>query len=90
MGHTIFAPSSAGTVVLIDNQVNIINPSATIAALTVTFPSSPSNNDRVVVKYTQAVTAITYSGGTLIGGLASSTAGSTVIFTYDSGTTDWY
>lgn len=88
--HTIFTPTTGGTVTLAANQYNIINPAGALVALTVTLPSSPVNNDTVQIKFTQAVTTVTYSGGTVADGITSPIAGGYVIFTYDSGTTTWY
>lgn len=88
--HNITTPSTGGTVNLVVNQYNIINPSGTIATLTVNLPSSPNNNDVVYIKYTQAVTAVTYGNGTVVDGIVSPTAGGLVVLTYDSGTTSWY
>lgn len=88
--HGIFTPSTGQTVTLVKTQRNIVNPIGTIAALTLVLPSSPSNNDEVQVKFTQAVTAITYSGGTVVGGSSGATAGYLLTLTYDSSTTSWY
>lgn len=88
--HTIFTPATGGTVNLSVNQYNIINPSGAIATLTVNLPSSPNNNDVVYIKYTQAVTSVTYGNGTVIDGITAPTAGGLVVLTYDAGTSSWY
>lgn len=88
--HTVFTPSNAGTVNLVDNQTNIINPSGTLIALTVVLPSSPANNDVIFIKYTQAVVTVTYSGGVLADGIVAPTSGTLIMYTYDSGTLSWY
>jgi hypothetical protein len=88
--HTIFAPTTGGTVALVNRQYNIINPSGALLALTVNLPSSPSNNDVVYIKYTQAITTVTYGNGTVVDGITSPIAGGLVVLTYDSGTTSWY
>lgn len=88
--HTIFTPSTGGTVALVSGQYNIINPAGTLAALTVNLPSTPTNNDAVYIKYTQAITTVTYGNGTVVDGLTTPTAGGLVVLTYDSGTTSWY
>lgn len=88
--HTIFTPSTGGTVILVNNQINIVNPSGTLATLTLTLPSSPANNDIVNISFTQAVTTITYSGGTVVGGPTTASLGGQWYLTYDSGTTTWY
>lgn len=88
--HTSFTPATGSTITLLDNQLNIINPSGSLSTLTLTLPSSPANNDVIYIKYTQAISSITYSGGTIVGVPASSTAGSLNILTYDSATGYWY
>lgn len=90
--HTIFAPTTGGTITLINNQYNIVNPTTGIATLTVTMPASPVNNDVVYVKFTQSVAAVTYAGNgnTVVGGLVAPLLGSVVTFTFDSGTSTWY
>lgn len=90
ISHTIFAPTTGGTVSLVNNQYNIINPAGTLAALTVNLPSSPSNNDVVYIKYTQAITIVTYGNGTVVDGITAPSAGGLVMLTYDAGTTSWY
>lgn len=88
--HTIFTPTTGQTVALANNRKNIINPAGTISTLTITLPSSPANNDEVIIKFTQTVTTITYSGGTIAGGVSTQSAGTMVTLTFDSGTSAWY
>jgi len=88
--HTIFTPTTGGTITLINNQYNIVNPAGALVSLTVNLPSSPANNDCVFIKYTQAVTTVTYSGGTVIDGIVSPAAGGLVVLTYDSLSSSWY
>ena len=89
-GHTIFTPATGGTVNTVNNQYNIINPSGTLATLTVNLPTSPNNNDVVYIKYTQQVSLVTYGNGTVVDGIAAPAAGGLVILTFDSGTSSWY
>lgn len=88
--HTIFTPTTGGTVSLINNQYNIINPAGALVALTVNLPSSPSNNDVVYIKFTQTVSTVTYANGTVVDGITAPTAGGVTILTFDSGTSSWY
>lgn len=88
--HTIFTPTTGGTVALVVGQYNIINPAGALLALTVNFPSSPANNDVVYIKFTQNVTTVTYGNGTVVDGITAPTAGGLTVLTYDSGTTSWY
>lgn len=89
VAHTIFTPTTGGTVNLVNNQRNIINPAGALLALTVNLPSTPANNDVVYIKFTQTVTTVTYGNGTVVDGI-NPIAGSLVVLTYDSGTTSWY
>jgi hypothetical protein len=88
--HTIFTPTTGGTVALVNGQYNIINPAGTLATLTVNLPSSPADRDVVYIKFTQIVTTVTYGNGTIVDGIVSPAAGGLVVLTYDSGTTSWY
>lgn len=90
LSHSITTPATGGTVNLVNNQYNIINPSGTIATLTVNLPSSPADNDRVEIKYTQAVTTVTYGNGTVVDGIASPISGQLVVLVYDSSAGKWY
>lgn len=87
--HTIFTPTAASTTNLVNNQYNIINPATGGLSFTLSLPSSPSNNDVVYIKFDQTA-IVTYSGGTIVGGIASPASGQLVVFTYDQSTTTWY
>jgi hypothetical protein len=88
--HTIFTPTTGGTVTLVSGQINIINPAGTLATLTLALPASPSNNDIISVAFTQAITSVSYSGGTVVGSPTSSALGGQWYLTYDSGSSTWY
>lgn len=88
--HTIFTPTTGSTVNLVNNNYNAINPTGAILALTLNFPSSPANNDVVEVKFDKGITTVSYSGGTIVGGITTAALGDYVKFVYDSGTSTWY
>lgn len=88
--HTIFTPTTGGTVALVNNQYNIINPAGALLALTVNLPSSPANNDVVYLKFTQAVSTVSYANGTVSDGITNPIAGGLVVLTFDSGAGIWY
>lgn len=90
LSHTIFTPTTGGTVNLVNQQYNIINPAGALLALTVSLPSSPANNDVVFIKFTQNVTTVTYTNGTVVDGITAPTAGGLTVLTYDAGTASWY
>lgn len=88
--HTIFTPTTGGTVALTNNQYNIINPSGALLALTVNLPSSPANNDCVYIKFTQNVTTVTYGNGTVVDGITAPTAGGLTVLVFDQSSSSWY
>lgn len=67
-----------------------INPAATIAALTINLPSSPQDGDTVEISSTQIVTALTLSGGTIIGALTSMVVGGFAVYEYNSDSSQWF
>lgn len=87
-GHTIFTPASGGSVTLVDNQINIINPSSgSITSLSVSFPASAANNDMIIVKFVQGVTTLSWTGADTP---STTGAGGYYVFTYDSASGSWY
>lgn len=88
--HNIVAPLNATTITLVDNEVNIINPSASLSLLTISFPPVAANNDIIFIKTTKSIATISYSGATVADGITSATAGALIMYTYDSGTSTWY
>lgn len=88
--HTIFTPTTGQTVTLVRNQYNIINPAGALLALTVALPSSPSNNTVVYIKFTQNITTLNYTGGTVSDAITAPTLGSLVVLVYDLSTNIWY
>jgi lysophospholipase L1-like esterase len=88
--YTIFTPMTGGSVTIIDKNYNIINPAGSLLALTIVLPSSPADGDYVKIKYTQAITTVTYSGGTVVDPITSPIAGGLVELHYSTGTTSWY
>ena len=88
--HTVFTPATTNTITAIVNNSNLINPSGTIAGLTINLPSTPNNGDVIWFKFTQVVTAITWANGTLAGVATTAAANQTMIFVYHSATSKWY
>lgn len=91
--HAISTPTTSATVTLTNNYINIVNPSGTIAALTINFPNSPSNNDFVEVTFDQIITSVTYvagTGGATIKGQINGIVGGQKRWDYDTGTNTWY
>lgn len=88
--HAIFEPINNGTVNLINKNYNIINPLGTLLALTVNMPTSPTNNDSVQIKFTQGVTTVTYTGGTIVSQVTTPVAGQLIVLVYDGLNNTWY
>lgn len=91
--HVISTPTTTATVTLTNNYINIVNPAGTIAAATLQFPNSPSNNDFVEVTFSQIITTVTYTagtGGATIKGQINGVVGGQKRWDYDSGTNTWY
>lgn len=69
--------------------VLVINPAGSLLALTIAFAGSPVNGDTLQMGSTQAVTTVTMSGGTIIGGLASFVIGSSTTYRYNTTASEW-
>jgi hypothetical protein len=83
-GTTITTNSGFG------HLTHVIDPAGTLAALTITLPSNPRNGAKVTYAATQAVTALTWSGGTLGIAQAGFTAGQHLTLTYVSSQGKWF
>lgn len=88
--HTIFTPTTGSTVNVVNKQYNIINPAGSLLALTINLPSSPANGDSVQIKYTQGISTVTYTGGTVVSPITTPVTGMFVILVFDNFTNSWY
>lgn len=86
---TITTPTTGGTVNLMANGYNVIKPAGTLANLTLNFPATPTDREIVEVKTTQVITAVAYTGGTVVTAATTLPIGYTK-FQYDLATTSWY
>jgi hypothetical protein len=83
-------PSTSGTVStynMAGYQRLIVAPAGTIAALTLDLPANPINGEVLEMTFTQAVTALTVSGGTMTGigsGVAAGFGGKWIYSASDS------
>lgn len=68
----------------------ILNPAGTLVALTVTFPSTPTDGDYVSLCSSQAITTLTMNGGTVIGALTTAAIGTFASYIYNATTTSWF
>ena len=87
-------PASLDTVTItpgLPDVTVVINPASTIAALTVTLPSTlmiPSQ--RVTLACSQIVTALTMNGGTIVGALASLAVGGFGTWVWSANSSQWF
>lgn len=87
--EALFTPTNGAAVTTIVGT-NIINPSGSIAALTISLPSLPTNGQCVELKFTNSIASITYSGGMVASAITSVVVGTDLRLFYDSGTSTWY
>lgn len=87
-----YATPTVGQTVTVNSNGHVqllINPSGTLATLTITFPSSPSDGDRIEMGSTQIVTTLTMNGGTIVGSLATLAVGSGGTWIYSATAASW-
>jgi hypothetical protein len=95
VGKLVFTPTTGSTINVYSGN-NIINPASGLAALTIVLPLLPTDNETVSFTFTNIITSISYSGGTIAGagglGSVSSVANGNVKYslTYDAATSSWY
>lgn len=84
-------PLTATTVtVLSTGAINLmINPAGTIAALTITMPSGPSDGDMVRIASTQIITVLTMNGGTIVLPLTTMALGAFAAYVFSSNSSNW-
>lgn len=85
-------PILADTVVILSaTNTLILEPAGTIAAATVTLPSSNLyDGKKVTICCTQVITTLTFNGGTIINGIAAFAAGGVADYTYRGANGNWY
>lgn len=86
------APTTGGTITLTNGwgfQLLVVNPAGTLAALTLALPSTPIDGEILQITFTQAITALTVSGGTLLGMPASVAAGFGSTWKYNATAGKW-
>jgi hypothetical protein len=94
-GKGVFLPSSGDNISAVWGN-NIIKLSSGIAALTITLPSSPTDNETVHFTFTNTITALSFAGGTIGGAGGLTTVSSVAVgnfnyqLTYDAGSSSWY
>jgi|GEM_PF-4043713 len=94
---TLTASSSIGTFQFIactrtvaTTGCNIIDPAGTLATLTITLPASPSNNQQVSFSFSQTITALTVTGGTLANSITTVSAGGIIRLVFNTAAAKWF
>lgn len=92
--YVYVAPTTGQTVTMAAGQGRaVINPAATLAALTITLPPSPVNGQIAGAACSQIVTALTVNapgGATVVGGMTSFAVGGAFNMLYRATNTTWY
>jgi hypothetical protein len=83
-------PTTGTSINLLKNGLTIINPAGTLAALTLTLPSSPAEGDAVRYTITQSVSSLSYSGGTVVAAPTIITGRTEINHVYRGATASWY
>ena len=91
---TIYTPTTGSTISLSQarRQMALINPSGSLLALTINLPSSPNDNDIVVIGSSKAVTTLTISSSpaSTILPFTSLVIVSFARYVYDASSTSWF
>jgi hypothetical protein len=88
--NVVFIPTTGGTTTLFNNEWNVIAPSGALAALTIAMPSSPADGDVVHITITQAITSLSFSGGTVVSSPTTISGRTELNFVYNNGASTWY
>jgi hypothetical protein len=84
---------STGTTITVANSTSVLiaNPTATIASLTIVFPTAPVNGQTLSIAFGAEITALTLSStGTIRGSLTSATSNSHIKWVYSSVASTWF
>lgn len=83
-------PTTGQTVVANGSGLLAVNPAGLLAALTITFPSSPVDGQSFEVASTQIVTALTMNGGTIKNALTALAVNGWARWRYVASGSAWY
>lgn len=91
--QTQYVTPTTGSTITVNANGNVmlfVNPAGTLATLTITLPSTPSDGDKVDLGSSQIVTGLTMNGGTIIGALSTMAVATFASYTYSSGSSSWF
>ncbi len=93
LAYQYVQPLTGATVAILANVVvTTIDPAGAIAALTVDFPASPTDAQVQFLSFTQAVTTLSWGGGTIAANAPTSvpSGGGAWIFQYQAAAGKWF
>lgn len=88
-----YATPTAGQTVTVNSGGHvrlIVNPAGTLATLTIALPSDAQDGDLVELSTSQIVTALTISGGTIIGTITTLAVAGFGRFIYSGTASKWF
>jgi hypothetical protein len=72
------------------NTTLLINPSGTLATLTINLPLTPVDGDIVTISSSQVITALTVGNGTIVGTLSTLSVAGFARFQYNGIANKWF
>lgn len=84
-------PTTGSTVTVVTGTTALLlNPAGTLVALTVALPSSPVDGQSITIATSQILSALTVSGGTLVGTLTTMALGGFARLVYGATAGVWF
>lgn len=85
-----YATPTTGSTFTTTQTTNIIDPAGTLLALTIALPSSPVDGQLAYYSFSQIITNLSFSGGTLANNVTTASAGSFLHLQYGSTASKWF
>lgn len=67
----------------------VIDPAAPLLSLTIAFPENPQTGDLIEVGFSQAITTLEFTGGTIVGALTNANTGTKGSWVYNASAGKW-
>lgn len=85
-----YSQPTTGATVTTTTYATIIDPAGTLANLTIALPGSPASGQMVTYSFSQIVTTLAFSGGTLANTITTASAGSFLHLIFQSTANKWF
>ncbi len=82
-------PATTDTIISDGRSLLVVNPVGSLLVLSIKFPSSPIQGQILNVVFTQIISSLTLLNGTILGGITSAAANSSVKYQYVSEISKW-